>query len=110
MPRKRISKYKNNVFKKRYNDTQLKNHISNEVDNEKFNRHCNEVAKNLNIDPIVVKELLLHNSFTVLSLIQRSVLMNKEIKINITGYFSFITTLIKFKITHLRSQTKGKTY
>lgn len=110
MRRKRISKYKNDVFSKRYSDQELLNHISTEVDNLKFNEHCNEVAKNLNIDPIVVKELLMNNSFTVLSLIQSSVLKNKEVKINITGYFSFITTLIKFKITHLRSYTKGKTY
>ena len=110
MRKGRINKYENNVFEKRYTDEELKNHISKEVDNLIFEEHCKEVAMNLNVNPVVVKELLLNNSFTVLSLIQNSVLKNKEIKINITGYFSFITTLIKFKITHLRSRTKGKTY
>jgi len=108
--KKLIKENKNTVFDKKYNLEQLKQHISNEVENLKFQEHCNEVAKNLNVDPIVVKELLLDNSFVVLSLIQKSVLQNKEVKINITGFFSFITTLIKFKITHLRKLTKGRTY
>jgi hypothetical protein len=65
--------------------------INNDVVNESFENHCNEVAKNLNIDPIVVKELLLDNSLTVLSLLQKSAYKFINIKINITGYFSFTT-------------------
>ncbi len=107
MPKKHTSK---SVFKKRYTPKQLKEHISINVENEKFNEHCQQVAKNLNIDIIVVKDLLLNNSFTVLSLIQSNVLKNKEVKINITGYFSFITTLIKYKISHLRERSNGRIY
>lgn len=110
MRRKRIDQNKNNVFSKRYSDKELKQHIVKEVDNLQFQRHCDEVASNLKIDPLVVKEVLLDNSFTVLSLIQKNVLKNKSVKINITGYFSFITTLIKYKITHLRKLTNGRTY
>jgi hypothetical protein len=106
MRRKRIS----NIFEKKYTSKELAKHVSQQVDNIKFNEHCQQVAKNLNIDVVVVKDLLLNNSFVVLSLIQSSVLMNKVVKINITGYFSFVTTLIKYKITHLRAVTKGKTY
>lgn len=104
--RKPISK----LFKKKYSKKELQEHIEKQVDNLKFQEHCQQVADNLNIDVIVVKDLLLNNSFTVLSLIQANVLKNKEVKINITGYFSFITILIKYKITHLRSLTKGRTY
>jgi hypothetical protein len=101
---------KNSVFEKIYKDHELQNHIIKHVDNSKFDEHCEQVAKNLNIDPIVVKELLLNNSFVVLSLIQKYVKKNEEIKINITGFFSFITTLIKYKISHLQKLTKGRTY
>lgn len=98
------------IFKKKYSKDELRKHIKSEVDNQKFRNHCAEVANNLNIDEEIVRDLLLDNSFTVLSLIQTNVLKNKEIKINITGYFSLITTLIKYKYTHLRRLTKGKTY
>ena len=101
---------RNNVFEKIYTDAELKRHISIEVENEKFNEHCKQVADNLKIDPIVVKELLLHNSFIVLSLIQKNVQLNRDVKINITGFFSFVTVLIKYKITHLYRLTKGRTY
>lgn len=101
---------KNNVFEKIYTKEQLEKHISEQVDNLKFNEHCNQVAKNLGIDPIVVKELLLDNSLTVLSLLQKNVRDNKEIKINITGYFSLLTTLIKYRIKHLAVVSKGKFY
>ena len=107
MPKKHT---KNNVFEKRYTKEQLKEHIYKDVDNLKFQEHCNEVAKNLKIDPVVVRDLLLHNSFIVLWLIQTSVLKNIEIKINITGYFSLITTLIKYKIHNLRKYSKGRFY
>jgi hypothetical protein len=108
MKKKHINK--NDAFDKKYSNQELQSHINKELDNLNFIKHCDEVAKNLNIDPVVVKELLTHNSFLVLSLIQFYVLKNKEVKINITGYFSFVTTLIKYKITHLRKITKGKTY
>jgi hypothetical protein len=105
---KKRTKY--NFFKKRYTDQQLKKHITKEVDNLKFNEHCEQVSINLGIDKTVVRELLLHNSFLVLSLLQKNILKNKEVKINITGYFSLITLLIKFKFTHLRIKTQNKTY
>lgn len=108
MRKKRIDTSK--AFEKKYSNDKLKKHIQLEVENAKFNLHCEEVAKNLNINVTVVKELLLNNSFLVLALIQKSVLQNKVVKINITGYFSFVTTLLKFKTTHLRAVTKGKTY
>ena len=98
------------VFDKKYNAVELKEHIQSQVDNIQFQEHCNQVAKNLNVDPIVVKDILLHNSFLVLSLLQLNVLKNRVIKINITGYFRFTTTLIKYKITHLRRITKGRIY
>jgi hypothetical protein len=107
VPKKHTNSF---LFQKKYLDIQLKKHILQHVDNTSFNRHCQEVAANLKIDVLVVKELLLDNSFTVLSLIQQNALKNKEVKINITGYFSFITTLIKYKYTHLRKFTGGKTY
>lgn len=101
---------RNNVFQKKYNKVQLEEHIESQVNNLQFQEHCNQVAKNLGIDPIVVKDLLLHNSFLVLSLLQKNVLKNRVIKINITGYFRLVTTLIKYKITHLIKRTKGRTY
>lgn len=110
MQKRLINKNTNKIFDKKYSDKQLLDHINKEVKNLKFKQHCEEVAKNLKIDPIVVQDLLLHNSFVVLSLIQKSVLKNKIVKINITGYFSFVTTLIKFKISHLRKYTSNKTY
>ena len=107
MARKRISK---SVFEKKYSSKQIAKHVNEQVDNIKFNEHCQQVADNLNVDVTVVKDLLMDNAFTVLSLIQKSILENKVVKINITGYFSFVTTLIKYKITHLRAVTKGKIY
>lgn len=106
MPKKHTSK----VFDKLYTDNEIKEHIVEQVDNLKFEEHCRQVAQNLNVDIVLVKELLMDNSFTVLSLIQQSILKDKVVKINITGYFSFVTVLIKFKISHLRKITKGRTY
>ena len=106
MQKRPISK----VFDKTYTEDEIKEHISKEVDNLKFEEHCKQVAKNLNIDVVVVKELLMDNSYTVLSLVQKSILKNKVVKINITGFFSFVTVLIKFKMSHLRKITKGRTY
>jgi hypothetical protein len=103
-------KHIKNPFPKKYNDQQLREHIVSQVDNLQFNQHCQQVADNLKIDVIIVKELLLENSFTVLSLIQKNVLKDKEVKINITGYFSFITTLLRYKVRHLFQITKGRTY
>lgn len=101
---------KKDVFHKKYNNVELKEHIESQVNNLQFQEHCNQVAKNLDVDPIVVKELLLHNSFLVLSLLQKNVLKNKVIKINITGYFRLVTTLIKYKLSHLKERTKGRIY
>jgi hypothetical protein len=107
MPRKHTNSY---LLQKKYTDTQLQDHIKNQVDNVQFNRHCNEVSQNLGIDVVIVKDLLLNNSFTVLSLIQKCVLKNKAVKINITGYFSFVTVLMKYKYSHLFKITKGRSY
>jgi len=107
MPRKHTNGF---IFKKKYLQYQLKKHIKKHVENATFERHCHEVADNLKVDVTIVRDLLLNNSLTVLTLIQESVLKNKEVKINITGYFSFITTLLKYKYTHLRKITRGKYY
>lgn len=98
------------IFPKKYSKEEFKKHITEHVDNEQFQRHCQEVANNLNIDVIVVRDLLLDNSLTVLSLIQKNVFSKKEVKINITGYFSLFTTLIKYKYYHLRKINGGKNY
>lgn len=93
MRKKRIKPF---TFNKIYNKKELKEHIDNELQNDTFERHCNEVANNLSIDPQIVKDLLKDNSFQVLSLIQESVLKEKEIRINIFGYFYFQTYHIRY--------------
>jgi transcription termination factor NusB len=87
-----------------YNDEQLKSHIHDNVVNEKFEQHCAEVAKNLEIDPIIVKELLLDNSFTVLSLLQKAILKFRYIKVNITGFFSLRTMKNFNKVKYIKKQ------
>lgn len=76
---------------KTYSSKELKDHIKNDVDNESFNRHCQEVADNLKINVVIVKELLLDNAYQTLWLLQKSVTKKKEVKINIFGFFSFQT-------------------
>lgn len=76
-----------------YSKEELLEHINDQLDDSDFNRHCQEVADNLGIDVTVVRELLIDNSFTVLNLLQSSILKKKNIKINITGYFRLVTKL-----------------
>lgn len=93
---------KNWAFPKQYNDEELKELIAKDLDNLSFQKHCEEVADNLNVDPLIVRELLIDNSFTVLSLIQKKVLSDKEVKINITGYFSLIVVHIKYNLKRIK--------
>jgi hypothetical protein len=101
---------KNKIFRKGLTKKELKNHISKNLDNLKFQEHCEEVARNLNVDVVVVRELLEHNSFMVLSLLQKAVIENKVIKINITGFIIFMTVLIKYKIRNLSFYTKNNKF
>ena len=77
---------------------EIKDIVNNDVDNSLFNQHCQQVADELNIDLLIVKEALIDNSVSVLHLIQSSILKKKKIKVNIFGYFSFQTQKIIFKI------------
>lgn len=83
--------------KLRITDKEFKERIESSVCNQSFDDHCNQVAAKFNIDPIVVKELLLDNSFTVLKLIQLACIKNAAVKINIRGFFSFITKPMMYK-------------
>lgn len=69
--------------------------IKSDVDNVLFDRHCQEVADNLKIDKVIVKELLLDKSYEMLTLIQKKAGCGKLIKINIFGYFSFFINKYK---------------
>jgi hypothetical protein len=103
MQKKSVDEIMKMFYPLRYTDKGLKELIQKDVDNLEFNKHCEEVAKNLNIDPIVVKDLLLQNSLTVLSLLQKKALKSQEIKINITGYFSLITSKVKYNLNKLKT-------
>jgi hypothetical protein len=87
---------KRSHFNKIYTSEELLNHVNSELDNDTFRRHCAEVADNLNIDVVIVEDLLRDNSFQVLSLIQSSVLKEKEVRINIFGFIYFQTVHIKY--------------
>lgn len=87
-----------------YTKKELTEYVNKELDNIDFENHCKEVAEKCNVDPLVVKELLIDNSITVLWQLQKSTLDFKKIKINITGYFSLITFFKleqKFKLIKL---------
>lgn len=106
MKKKRINvkAVTNRFFPLQYSDKQLKDLILKDVDNKEFENHCQEVANKLKIHPTVVKDLLIQNSFTVLSLLQKKALKSIEIKINITGYFSLVTSQIKYRLYQLKKK------
>ena len=83
-------------FNKIFKEKELKEHVDSELENLAFKRHCAEVASNLNIDVKIVEDVLKDNSFQVLSLLQDSVLKEKEIRINIIGFIYFETIHIKY--------------
>lgn len=78
-----------------YHPEQMRQHILDNVDIEAFDRHCQQVADNVGVDKIVVRELLLDHAHVTLSLLQVHALRKRCIKINIAGFISFVTTRIK---------------
>lgn len=75
----------------------MEKHILKDVDNEAFAQHCKAIADKMGVDPIVVRELLLDYSFGVLDLLQSAILKNRFIKVNIFGFFSFVTKKNDYK-------------
>ena len=70
---------------------QIEEVLVKELDTPKFEQHCQEVAANLNIDVAIVRDLLINNSLTVVNLLQKKAIKDAFIKINIRGFFSFVT-------------------
>lgn len=77
-----------------YSAEEIKQLVNANLDIEAFERHCVEVAEKFNVDPIVVKELLIDNSIQTLTVLQTAVIKNEAVKVNIYGFFSFITERI----------------